>query len=90
MKWFASAESVKRLFSRVFAVGKNIATLEARVTKIEAELEKQSGDACPYCGKHAMRKTEDGKLVGAAPHQWKQDIWTCNSCHKMETRIIKY
>jgi ribosomal protein L37AE/L43A len=90
MKWFASAESVKSLFSRVFAVGKSIANLEARVTKIEMELEIQSGDACPYCGKHSMRKTEDGKLLGAAPHQWKQDVWTCKACNKFETRIIKY
>ena len=90
MKWFASTESVRSLFSRVFMIRKHIITLEARVSKLEDEIEKHHGDACPYCGKYSMRKTEDGKLLGAAPHQWKQDVWTCNACHKIETRIIKY
>jgi hypothetical protein len=71
MKWFASAESVKSLFSRFFAIRSRITTLEARISKLEDDMEKHSGDACPYCGKYAMRKTEDGKLLGGAPHQWK-------------------
>jgi hypothetical protein len=67
MKWFASAESVRSLFSRVFTIRKRIIELEARVSKLEDDMEKHSGDACPYCGKYAMRKTEDGKLLGGAP-----------------------
>jgi hypothetical protein len=82
-KWIKSA------FTRVFAYGKQIATLEARVTALEDTLAKQPADACPFCGERAMRKTQEGRILGGAK-QWKQDVWTCQVCKKTEIRIVHF
>jgi hypothetical protein len=49
----------------VFRLAKRIATLEERVTELENALKKQPADACPFCGERAMRKTEEGRLLGS-------------------------
>jgi hypothetical protein len=85
-KWLLSA---KNALTRVFAYGKQIAMLEARVTALEAALGKQPADACPFCGERAMRKTQDGRIFRGAK-QWKQDVWTCQACKKTEVRVVVY
>ena len=81
--------SVKHAFTYIFALGKRIATLEARVTQLEAALGKQPAEACPYCGERAMRKTQEGRLLGGSS-KWKQDIWTCETCNKSEVRVVRF
>lgn len=74
---------------RVFAIGKRVATLEARVLALEDALGKQPADACHFCGERAMRKTASGHLMGDQGRQWWQDVWTCEKCGKTETRNFK-
>jgi hypothetical protein len=81
---------IKHAATYIFQLGKRIATLEGRVTILEAALAKQPADACPFCGERAMRKTVDGRLFGGAPNQWKEDSWTCNVCNQTEKRVIRF
>jgi ribosomal protein L37AE/L43A len=74
----------------LFKLGKRIATLEARVTALEEAQNRQLPDACPFCGERAMRKTEDGRILGSPPNQWKQDTWTCAACNKTEVRPVRF
>jgi len=74
----------------VFKLAKRVATLEERVTELENALKKQPADACPFCGERVMRKTEEGRLLGGNPNQWKQDVWTCQACSKTELRIVRF
>jgi hypothetical protein len=85
-KWLLS---VKSAFTRVFAYGKQIATLEARVAALEAALAKQPADACPFCGERAMRKTKAGRLLGGNM-KWTEDVWTCEACTQSEIRVKRY
>ncbi|WP_316214035.1 hypothetical protein [Bradyrhizobium sp. SZCCHNR2032] len=83
--------SIKKVASYVYVLGKRVATLESRVTELEAKLGKQPADACPYCGERAMRKTSElGAIFGSAPNQWKQEVWTCETCSKTETRLVYF
>jgi uncharacterized protein with PIN domain len=74
--------TAKNALSRVFALGKRIATLEERVTALEAALAKQPGDACPYCGERAMRLMMQGSLLGNQGNQWTEEIWLCHECNQ--------
>jgi len=80
---------VKRAFSFVFALGKRIATLEARVSALEQALGTQPADACPYCGERAMRLSKQSMLMGNQGKQWTEDDWTCKECGKTERRRKK-
>jgi ribosomal protein L37AE/L43A len=86
-KWLLSS---KNALIRVFAYGKQIATLEARVTALEATLAKQPADACPNCGERAMRRTSAGMIMRSVKYQWREDVWTCEKCAEKETRIIRF
>jgi hypothetical protein len=71
----------------VFAFGKRIATLEARVSALEAALEKHSPDVCDFCGERGMRKTS--AYAGPAPggKTMSRSEWTCGKCGRSEPRI---
>jgi hypothetical protein len=81
---------IKKYAEQVLQYGKRVATLEERVTALEATLSKKTPDGCPFCGELAMRKTEDGRLLGPPPHQWKTDVWTCKACNQTERRVVHY
>lgn len=81
---------IKNNAKQVFEFGKRIATLEERVTALEEALKTQPANACPFCGERAMRKTEDGRLLGSPGQQWKTDVWTCKTCGQTERKIIRY
>jgi hypothetical protein len=53
----------KRWAIQIFRYGKRIATLEERVSALEAELKSAPGDACPYCGERTMRLAEQHSMV---------------------------
>jgi hypothetical protein len=71
----------------LFALGKRIATLEARVSALEAALEKHPPDVCDYCGERGMRKTLS---FGDPSNQSREEVWTCEKCGNAETRIVRF
>jgi hypothetical protein len=74
---------------KVFAYGKRIATLEDRVSELEARLNKQPGDACPYCGERSMRLTKQHYMVkGDHPKRWTEETWTCGECSQTYTKRV--
>jgi hypothetical protein len=79
----------KGAFAQIFAIGKRVATLEARVTALEQALGKQPPDACPFCGERAMRMIDAGFLLGEQGKQWWEDVWTCEKCAKRQVRYHK-
>ena len=72
----------------LFALGKRIATLEARVSALEAALGKHPPDVCDYCGERGMRKTHSYSAMGVTP--FRSDDWTCEKCGKTEYRIVRF
>jgi ribosomal protein L37AE/L43A len=87
LKWLVS---VKNALTRVFAYGKQIAILGARVTALEAKLEKHPPDTCQFCGELAMRKTSAGMIMRVAQNHWREDVWTCEKCAQKETRVVRF
>jgi uncharacterized protein with PIN domain len=75
---------------RVFAYGKQIATLEERITALEKALTQHPADVCDYCGERAMRKISSSRVMGATKGQWRHDVWTCKKCGKSETRSVSF
>jgi hypothetical protein len=88
--WIAKGLGFFRKYvGQVFAYGKRIATLEDRVTQLEARLSKQPGDACPYCGELAMRLTKQHSMVkGDHPKRWTEETWTCGECAQTYTERV--
>ena len=84
--WLATKHGATYLF----VLGKRIATLEARVTELEATLEKQPPDACPKCGERAMRLENTWGLRGSGADQRRIDGWKCEKCGHQEQRIVKF
>jgi hypothetical protein len=67
----------------LWKLGKRIATLEERVTALEDALKTAPPDACPYCGKRALRLTSQGTFaMGDHPKRWTEGTWTCGECKK--------
>jgi hypothetical protein len=80
-------------FKLAITLVRRVATLEARVTALEKRLEKQPGDACPFCGEIAMRRIphqNDNVLFGrggSAPHY--EEAWRCEKCSQTAIRSIR-
>jgi hypothetical protein len=83
-------DSIKHGAMYVFKLGRRIATLEARVTELEAKLAKRLPDGCPKCGEMAMRVTSNWGINGSPPNQWRQDEWKCEKCEYHEPRIVRF
>jgi hypothetical protein len=66
--------------------GKRIATLEARVSALEAALEKHPPDVCDFCGERGMRKTHSFGVIRGSTNQL--EVWTCEKCRKTENRFV--
>jgi uncharacterized protein with PIN domain len=66
----------------LWKLGKSVATLEERVTALEATLKTASADACPYCFAPNMRLKHQSGLLGNPGQQWTEDTWTCDKCGK--------
>jgi hypothetical protein len=71
------------------AYGKRIATLEARVTTLEADLhETHPAQVCEFCGRRGMRKT-----LSYDPTEFnekRKEVWTCRECGRSEDRIVRF
>jgi hypothetical protein len=88
----AGLSIVKRVWAgatRVFAYGRQIATLEARVAALEEKLGKQPPDACNKCGERAMRVFHVSNIKGGA-HHWREDDWKCEKCGHQERRVVNF
>jgi hypothetical protein len=81
---------VRKYAGLVFTIGKRIATLEQRVSDLEARLSKQPPNACPYCGEREMRKTYESTIQGDDRNQSRIDVWTCKACNETEKRVVRF
>lgn len=80
---------VKGAATYLWRLGKRIATLEERVTVLEAELKIAPADACPYCGERTLRLTHQNLTVmGTHPKRWTEETWTCGKCAKVYVERI--
>src|SRR5271169_908848 len=75
---------------RIFHMGKRIATLEARVTKLEELLSTQPADACPYCGERSLRMSHAGHVRGSPPNAWRYETWACGKCGRQDQRAKQF
>jgi DNA-directed RNA polymerase subunit RPC12/RpoP len=84
--------SVRAWLKNVLAWGKRIATLEERVTALEAALAKQPGNPCPKCGERAMRINSDiSRLWGTPPNEIiRYEQWKCKECGYEEERAVRF
>jgi len=73
---------IKNSAGKLFKYGKRLATLEERVTALEAALKTMPPKACPFCGEREMRLTEQSMVKGDPGKQWTEDYWTCAKCGK--------
>ncbi len=73
---------IKNQADRLFKYGKQLATLEERVTALENALKTMPPEACPYCGERSMRLKWQSPLYGDPGKQWTEETWACNKCGK--------
>jgi hypothetical protein len=69
----------------LFALGKRLATLEARVSALEAVLGKHPPD-----GEREMRKNANSPGVVDAGRARRLDVWICEKCGRSEERIVRF
>jgi len=77
----------------VFAYGKRIATLETRVSALEADLHgKHPPEVCESCGARGMRRViafePEVSYGGVNPR--RKETWTCRECGQSEDRIVTF
>ena len=73
----------------VFAYGKRIATLEARVSALEADLHgEHPPEVCEFCGRRGMRKTLSYDPTDF--NEKRKEVWRCEKCGRTEDRIVRF
>jgi hypothetical protein len=87
LKWLASA---KNALTYVFVLGKRMATLERRVTELEAKMAKHPAGACSKCGELAMRVEKSWPLTGTPPNEVRYEEWKCKECGHKEQRAVRF
>jgi ribosomal protein L37AE/L43A len=75
---------------QAFAFGKRYASLESRITAVEAALKKRPPDACPKCGERSMRLSKTWGVKGSSPNEYRIDDWQCGSCGHYEQRHVYF
>jgi hypothetical protein len=70
--------------------GKRIATLEQRVSDLEAQrTDSAPAEHCRYCGERAVRLSDQSNYAkGTHPKRWTEETWTCGKCGKKDIRRI--
>ena len=56
---------------------------------MEERLKTRPDETCPKCGEHAVRLQKQGRVLGSAGKQQREDTWMCRNCEHREVRVVR-
>ena len=86
----AARPTITGLWTRGRKIVNRLNDLENRVAELETRLKDQPPDACPFCGKRAMRMYYSSPPLMERNPIARFEDWVCQSCGNQERRARLY